>query len=418
MWKTPKDPNSHKITITETTEGGQVIARVDRISNLPIDIISQFLLRVLPKDAARTSILSKRWQRIWASLPDIYFDNDEVGMLFFGMSVIKRSSCELLVKKWINIALENKVKTLHLAIKTLNYEEPFRLFSGISFSSCSATLVVLSIKDCEISSDSFMLPSLRSLFLYNIMTVDDFIFADFIAGFPRIEELIVEYFPEELDIILVPNPNLNFLNVQYTGCSGKLQIESRKLESLVFSYLRVEVDNYEFEITCTSTVKNLTLQNVLVLERTLNSFINRFPLLENLVIDGCRRDVFSVGGFYDNNLPSLFVSHKNLAKFVLKLGTFNSIDKIVIHAPNLKSFEYYGRLTSFPGIWASRRLKFGKLHLRPKVLNANWYIWLRNILESFAQSKHLCLICRNEQDDVEVISARAKTETQTEANIQ
>ncbi|XP_009769796.1 uncharacterized protein [Nicotiana sylvestris] len=32
------------------------------------------------------------------------------------------------------------------------------------------------------------------------------------------------------------------------------------------------------------------------------------------------------------------------------------------------------------------------------MLNARWYIWLRNILESFAHSKHLSLICENEQD--------------------
>ncbi|XP_060194142.1 FBD-associated F-box protein At5g60610-like isoform X1 [Lycium barbarum] len=399
MWRNPKESYIHKITITETTEGGQDIACVDRISNLPVDIIRQFLFRIPPKDIARTSVLSKKWLSIWASLSDIYLENGEIGMLFLRMTVDKRSSWELLGKRWIDFALKNKAKTLHLDIKALNYEKPFRLFSLSGFAFSSAILVVLSIKECEISSSvSFMLPNLRSLFLHTIMTVDGFVFADFIAGCPRIEELVVDYFPEELDIILVPNPNLKYLMVKYDALGGKLQVESKKLESLVFSYLRVEVDEYAFEIASTSTVKNLTLPKVYVLERTLSPFINRFPLLENLVIDGCCLDFFSGGVGIDNYLPRLFISHKNLANFVLKLNTTDSIDEIIIHAPNLKSFEYCGQLTSFPGIWASRQLEFVKLHLRPKVLNTRWYIWVRKILESFAHAKHLCLICQSEQD--------------------
>ncbi|XP_060193838.1 FBD-associated F-box protein At5g22730-like [Lycium barbarum] len=356
MWRNPKESYIHKITITETTEGGQDIACVDRISNLPVHIIRQFLFRIPPKDIARTSVLSKKWLSIWASLSDIYLENGEIDMLFLRMTVDKRSSWELLGKRWIDFALKNKVKTLHLDIKALNYEEPFRRFSLSGFAFSSAILVVLSIKDCEISSSvSFMLPNLRSLFLHTIMTVDGFVFADFIAGCPRIEELVVDYFPEELDIILVPNPNLKYLMVKYDALGGKLQVESKKLESLVFSYLRVEVDEYAFEIASTSTVKNLTLPKVYVLERTLSPFINRFPLLENLVIDGCCLDFFSGGVGIDNYLPRLFISHKNLANFVLKLNTTGSIDEIIIHAPNLKSFEYCGQLTSFPGIWASRQ---------------------------------------------------------------
>lgn len=172
LWKTPKYPNSHEIAITETTVGGHDIACVDRISNLPVKIIREIFFRVHPKDAARASVWSKRWLRLWASLSDIYLENGEIGMLFLRITVDKNSSCELLVKKWINFAIENKVKALHLAIEALTYEEPFHLFSlsGVTF--LSATLVVLSIKDCEISSDSnFMVPNLRSLFLYDVSPV-------------------------------------------------------------------------------------------------------------------------------------------------------------------------------------------------------------------------------------------------------
>lgn len=137
---------------------------------------------------------------------------------------------------------------------------------------------------------------------------DDFVFADFIAGFPRIEELVIEPYPEYLGTIVVPNPTLKFLKVEYTACESKLQVKSKKLESIVFSYLRLEVDKYEFEMASPTTVKNLTLERVYALEKTLSPFINRFPQLENLVIDGCRRDVFSGVDMLREHFEFLFVS--------------------------------------------------------------------------------------------------------------
>ena len=44
----------------------------DRISSLPDDLMRRILLRLgSTRAAARTSVLSRRWQRIWAHLPDL-----------------------------------------------------------------------------------------------------------------------------------------------------------------------------------------------------------------------------------------------------------------------------------------------------------------------------------------------------------
>ncbi|XP_059309575.1 uncharacterized protein LOC132060596 [Lycium ferocissimum] len=68
-------------------------------------------------------------------------------------------------------------------------------------------------------------------------------------------------------------------------------------------------------------------------------------------------------------------------------------------APKLKYLEVLGgALTLFPGIEASRELEFVKFILKPKMLDDRWYIWLRSILESFAHTKRLSLICRSELD--------------------
>lgn len=46
---------------------------VDRISNLPNDILIQILSSLPTKQAFLTSILSKRWKNLWCYVPDVEF---------------------------------------------------------------------------------------------------------------------------------------------------------------------------------------------------------------------------------------------------------------------------------------------------------------------------------------------------------
>ncbi|KAF8669208.1 hypothetical protein HU200_051538 [Digitaria exilis] len=50
---------------------------VDRIGGLPDDLLHTILHRVRSSpDAVRTSVLSRRWRRVWAQVPDLSFDHD------------------------------------------------------------------------------------------------------------------------------------------------------------------------------------------------------------------------------------------------------------------------------------------------------------------------------------------------------
>ncbi|MCL7050309.1 hypothetical protein MKW94_000482, partial [Papaver nudicaule] len=51
-----------------------IVENLDRISDLPDNIIHHILSFLLIKDVIRTSFLSKRWRYIWTSVPTLEFD--------------------------------------------------------------------------------------------------------------------------------------------------------------------------------------------------------------------------------------------------------------------------------------------------------------------------------------------------------
>ncbi|KAF3650868.1 hypothetical protein FXO38_16925 [Capsicum annuum] len=406
-----------------TTGGGdkEDTDRVDRISSLPIDIIRRIHLCLPRVDAVRTSVLSQRWRTIWASHPKIYLneedfgaefsvfrDKDEVDFskycdgekekrkafltylqksldirhkyfehvdTFFLQMTVENASAESLVKKWIDFALKKKVKTLHISLKS-RYGKRFDL-CNIAF--IAATLVDLRIEYCQISNCSFILPTLSSLCLVDVF-IEDNDFKDLLAGCPGIEQLRITLYSKKLPTMVVSNPTLKLFGLYYPSFNGKVLIESKHLESLEFSFSRKFM--WDIEITSRTTVRNLRLRGVNDQDRTLAHFINEFPLLEILVISDC------------SNLQNLYLSQRNLSSFEIY-----HVDEVEVRidAPKLKSLEYTGGLTLFPGIEASKGLEFVRFYLNPEMLNDGWYIWLRNILECFAHAKHLSLICQSEQ---------------------
>lgn len=68
----------------ESSNGGDT----DRISMLPDDLICQILSILPTKYAVGTSVLSKRWQDMWASVPTLDFDDS----LYFNKTIARGPS--------------------------------------------------------------------------------------------------------------------------------------------------------------------------------------------------------------------------------------------------------------------------------------------------------------------------------------
>lgn len=134
---------------------------------------------------------------------------------------------------------------------------------------------------------------------------------------------------------------------------------------------------------CNINDEDLTLWDFDDEDLALINFIDKFPLLEKLIIDDCSK------------LPKLHLSQPNLASLVLKDTLVER--EVRIDSPKLKSLEYKGGLTYFEGIEALQELEFVLLYLDPLKLRDYWYSCFRDMLESFAHSKHLSLICDIEE---------------------
>ncbi|KAG7586119.1 F-box domain [Arabidopsis thaliana x Arabidopsis arenosa] len=51
-----------------------LIDPVDRISQLPDNVLVMILKQMITEDAVRTSVLSKRWKSVWKQVPSLFFD--------------------------------------------------------------------------------------------------------------------------------------------------------------------------------------------------------------------------------------------------------------------------------------------------------------------------------------------------------
>lgn len=261
------NPRQHIRKVMESSNGGDT----DRISMLPDDLICKILSILPTKYAVGTSVLSKRWQDMWASVPTLNFDDSlyfnktiarglsktkmdvDSKFMSFVESVLIGSqvSCfesfcferhyvddEFRVNSWISFVLEHNVRKMELRYyASLPIILPSNLFE-------SKTLVVLILKWAVLLEvPAFVwLPSLKVLHLDSIMKCSDedsdqklLLF----SGCPVLEELYIERWTfDDRCSLVVSIPTLKRLRLGFemdhfvTYSSYELEIDAPKLEHL------------------------------------------------------------------------------------------------------------------------------------------------------------------------------------------
>lgn len=234
---------------------------VDRISDLPDEILLDILSLLPIKSAAETSILSRRWRFLWTNVhcidiqySDTRYDEDACNKFTrFVNSILQLHNAPTIdkfylhclcahdpsyFKTWFGIAISKNIRELHLDCCNAGYRElelPANLFT------CQ-TLEILTVYSngdifINVPSNSVSLPRLTSLILTGVMFVTDESFQNLVSGCTVLKYLkVTRLFLDIPTSFKISSPSLKHMDlydqVYYHGDSHSLEIDAPALEYL------------------------------------------------------------------------------------------------------------------------------------------------------------------------------------------
>ena len=200
------------------------------LNNLPEEIL-RYILSLLPtRDAIRTSILCKRWEYLWTSIPNLDFgkmDHDkrilfmnyvERVLLLRDSTDIKRFSlsCQVLydachVSAWISTAVRRNVQKLYLSL--YHSEEPFSLPPSL-FKCVTLTELELEIYGIPKLPPTVCFTNLKSLIIRYVTFSDEYLTQKLFSGLPILEELELEYCKwVNIKVVSISAPKLLYIGI-------------------------------------------------------------------------------------------------------------------------------------------------------------------------------------------------------------
>lgn len=393
----------------------QRVESMDQISQLPEHIIHYILSLVRnAKDAARTSVLSKRWRDIWTSLPILKFDQrkilEQVGYLdgrnkkkAFTDSVDnsvkshlqRKLSIQKLVlditsydiklashmDRWINVAIENNMKELDLHVvfnKSIYYSLPHTVFATKTITGlrlCGCSLVYLG---------DIKLPQLQKLYLRDLIVHQQTI-ENLISSCPLIEDLRFIHCKGLKDLRVSGLLKLDRFEVHH--CHGPNNIEIKAPNLQTFWYCGKKSTPCKIDLVACVSLKRLTLENANMTDEMFQDLFASVPLLDKLDLSKC------------NKLKNITISSMRLKRLVLR-GCRNLIEAD-IDTPNLSSLEFKGNKMpisfSNPSCLKEAKLSFEPIYRASNVLRLGgadvlWFARLREFLAKFNNCNGLKLV--------------------------
>lgn len=403
----------------------------DQITQLPEHII-HYILSLLrsTKEAARTSILSKRWRQTWNSFPILTFDQHKIQEQERGckdMKNEKQISEDLVNKKkifkdfvdnslknhlertssihklvlhvnsydlelashmdrWIGVAIENNMKELDLHVvvkKSRHYSLPQTVFAA-------KTLTGLRLHGCWLKIDSdIKLPHLRKLYLRNLR-VDQQLIHNLISSCLLIEDLRFVNCTglKNLQISSV----LKLERVEVHHCHGLKTIDLKAPNLQTFWYCGKKSLPCKIDLAACVSLKRLTLEDGNMTDELFQDRFASLPVLEKLDLSKC------------NKLKNIIITSMRLKSLVLR--GCKKLMEVDIDAPNLFSFEYKGDNMPFSFTHPLRlrdvKLSFESQNTRQDFHLGDddtlWFARLREFLGKFDHSDGLKLVIRSKKN--------------------
>ncbi|KAK3431999.1 hypothetical protein EUGRSUZ_E04106 [Eucalyptus grandis] len=326
--------------LKEEPDGDAVAYNID---DLPEAILEHILSFVSMEDAVRTCVLSKKWQYLWTSRPNLelsdwpfsrreHFTNFvERVLVLRGSAHIKRFdlSCDVLgdasrVSLWVSAAVKRNVEECFVDLSDIqgDFVLPYCLFTCATL-----THMELSIPWELTLPSRIHLPNLKVLHLMDITFVDKHSTEQLLSS-PVLEELSIEDCTwDNLQTLTIGAPMLKFLIIhdEDFDCSSidpyscRVSICGNNLKSIHF--MSPFLNDYQVENTCA------------LLEAHIS------------VTDCCPSRIEQLA-YRLNKLLEMICSVKKLELSSRTFQVLSSTDELYLHLPvfpNLKSLDV-GRL--------------------------------------------------------------------------
>ncbi|KAK8581174.1 hypothetical protein V6N13_144213 [Hibiscus sabdariffa] len=415
---------------TESME--QRVDGVDYISQLPEDIIHKILgLLRCNKDAARTSILSKRWRDIWASFSSLVFDqrkflrqlrglkssvevqtrieenaemfenyvdrtlqrcveqNNRIVQKFVLHVTYCNSQLTTSIDRWIDMALRKHIKELDLHVPSHMhkcYSLPQSVFAARMITS-------LRVNGCKLGPcNNLNLSNLQKVCLAKLSVKEQMI-EKMVHACPLLEDFRLVY-ATRLKVLKVSNlPKLKRVDLHACAELNEVNLQAPSLETFWYVAGRRQC---KIDLSTCNTLESLTLEDATLKDESFQNHLSCFPVLEKLVLSKC------------DALENITISSYQLKTLILR--ECKQLKEADIDTPNLLSLEYKGeRVMPFTSLNPSS-LKEAKLCFKPSKQgeprfhnedkHAPWFASLEKFLTKFDYSRGLKLVVRCDKNIV------------------
>ncbi|XP_028806308.1 putative FBD-associated F-box protein At3g50710 [Neltuma alba] len=246
---------------------------VDRISGLPNSVLLRILSFLPVKEAVATSLLSKKWKRLWLSLPTL-----DLNRVYFGtLPFFYRFVSKVLKRVDLKSVENSKGELLHLELH-LRRLDGYKLPSSVLLANNIRVLKLTEVKVGTLSRVN--LPSLEILDLDQIDFPDYRSLEMLLSSSPLLKDLVLKILYGNLNRPL----NIGRLNHLVTAEVPQCLLPLKVLSNVSFLRLCWTPDLWSFSDDM-PTFHNLTHLECVAGEwtRMVNCFRN-FPKLEKLVI--------------------------------------------------------------------------------------------------------------------------------------